>query len=303
MGHLVTDAVGAPAEPQLGQIAGADHHAAMAVGQAEEVVGPQARLHVLEGDVVDLFAPREGMVHVGQHLPGGGTDVDLLAGDAQRLHQGPGVGLGGAGGGEARQGIGQHIGPRQAQPVHGPHRHDQGMGGIQPSRDPDHRPFHAGGLKPLGQALDLDVVGLVAVLAQPRGIGRHVGEALDRPLQRHRLGRSVQGEVHDAEARDAVGFLPRAVAEAVQPHALLADAAEVHVGEHHLVAGEAPGLGQGFAQLEHARLAVPGEVGGGFARAGGGVEIGGHRRARLAGAEQPAGLGLADGDVAGGEVQ
>ena len=37
MRHLIADTVGAPAERQLGQIAGAEHDAAMLVGQAEEV--------------------------------------------------------------------------------------------------------------------------------------------------------------------------------------------------------------------------------------------------------------------------
>ena len=76
--HLVADAIGAPAERQLGEVAGAEDEPAALVGEAEEVVGAQARLHVLEGDVVDRLAPREGVVHVGQHLPRGRADVDLV---------------------------------------------------------------------------------------------------------------------------------------------------------------------------------------------------------------------------------
>jgi hypothetical protein len=41
--HLVAHAVGAPAERQLGK-------AAALIGEAEEVVRPEPRLHVLEGD-------------------------------------------------------------------------------------------------------------------------------------------------------------------------------------------------------------------------------------------------------------
>ncbi len=49
-------------------------------------------------------------------------------------------------------------------------------------------------------------------------------------------------------------------------------------------------------------LAVPGQVGGRFACAGRGVEIGGEAAGRLRPGQQPAGLRLADGDVAGREV-
>ena len=58
--HLVADAVGAPAERQLGEVAGADDEPAVLVGQAEQIVGAQARLHVLEGDVVDRLAAAKG---------------------------------------------------------------------------------------------------------------------------------------------------------------------------------------------------------------------------------------------------
>ena len=51
----------------------------MLVGEAEQVVGAQARLHVLEGDVVDRLALRERVAEVGQHLPRRRADVDLAA--------------------------------------------------------------------------------------------------------------------------------------------------------------------------------------------------------------------------------
>ena len=93
MRHLIADAIGAPAQRQLGKIAGADHQRFVLVGEAKQIVGAQAGLNVLEGDVVDRLAAREGMVEVGQHLPCGRADVDLLAGDAERPDERPGVGL------------------------------------------------------------------------------------------------------------------------------------------------------------------------------------------------------------------
>jgi hypothetical protein len=57
---VVADAVGGPAERQLAQVAGAEHQRVVVVGEAEEVRGALARLHVLEGDVVDRLALGEG---------------------------------------------------------------------------------------------------------------------------------------------------------------------------------------------------------------------------------------------------
>ena len=85
--HLVADAIGAPAQRQFRQIAGADDDAVVVVGQPEQVVGAQAGLHVLEGDVVDRFAVGVGMADVGQHLLRRGADVEFRRGRAQRLHQ------------------------------------------------------------------------------------------------------------------------------------------------------------------------------------------------------------------------
>jgi hypothetical protein len=94
MAHLVAHAVGAPAERQLRQIAGSNDEAAIVIGQPEEVIGAQARLHIFESDIVNRFALGEGVAHIRQHLASCGLDVDLLADDAQRLHQRPSVALG-----------------------------------------------------------------------------------------------------------------------------------------------------------------------------------------------------------------
>ena len=56
--HVVADAVGAPAERELRQVAGAEHERVALVGEAEEIIGAQARLHVLERDVVDRLRLR-----------------------------------------------------------------------------------------------------------------------------------------------------------------------------------------------------------------------------------------------------
>ena len=83
------------------------------VGEPEQVVGAQARLHVLERHVVGGLAVREGMLEIGQHLAGGRPDVELLRRDAERRHQRPGVALGFGAGGEARHGEAEDVGARQ----------------------------------------------------------------------------------------------------------------------------------------------------------------------------------------------
>src|SRR3546814_10879063 len=73
--------------PPLFQSAGAEHDPAAVVGQPEEVVGAQAGLDVLEGDVIDLLTVGEGVVEVAEHLGRGRTDVDLLEADPQGVGQ------------------------------------------------------------------------------------------------------------------------------------------------------------------------------------------------------------------------
>ena len=75
--HLVADAVRAPAQRELGQVARADHEAALVVGEPEQVRGALAGLDVLERDVVDLLAARVRVLEVLEHLLGARADVDL----------------------------------------------------------------------------------------------------------------------------------------------------------------------------------------------------------------------------------
>ena len=64
MRHVIADAIGAPAERQLGKVAGADHQAAILVGEPEQIVRAQPGLDVLEGDVVDRLAARKRMAEI-----------------------------------------------------------------------------------------------------------------------------------------------------------------------------------------------------------------------------------------------
>ena len=128
MAHLVADAVGRPAQRDLAKVAGADDEAAVLVGEPEQIVGAKPRLHILEGDVVDRLALGEGVADVGEHLPRGRPDVDLLADDAQRVHQRPGIALGLLAGGEAGHGEAQDRRARQARDRRRPGRRRSGRG-------------------------------------------------------------------------------------------------------------------------------------------------------------------------------
>src|SRR3546814_2545637 len=81
----------------------------------------------------------KGVIHIGQHLSGSGTNVDLRALNAKRLHQRPGVELGGFTGGKARHGESQDSRARETETIASLGRNDQGMGGLQP-RSEEHTP-------------------------------------------------------------------------------------------------------------------------------------------------------------------
>ena len=298
MAHLVADAVGAPAERQLRQVAGADHQPAALVGEAEQVIGPEARLHVLEGDVVDRLACRERVPHVGQHLARGGADVDLRAGDAQRVHQSPGIALGRLAGGEAGESEAQDRGPRQSDAVGRLGRHDQRVRRIEPARHADHQRLRTGRDHALGQPLDLDVERLVTIGVELLGRVGDEGEAADVADQADVGGAGAVLEGDAAEACLRMAGECRGVVERAEAQPLLRDPFQVDVTQHYLrIVAEARRLGDQLAQLVNHPLAVPGEIGGALARSGGGVDVGADRAHRLRGAQQLALARLADRDV------
>ena len=113
MRHLVADAIGAPAEREFRQIAGADHDGAMAVGEPEKERAARAGLHVFIGRVVDLLAARGRMIDIGKHPPAGVGNVDFLRRDAERAHQPPGAVFRALRSGEGGQRIGENVLSRQ----------------------------------------------------------------------------------------------------------------------------------------------------------------------------------------------
>src|SRR4051794_35260238 len=87
------------------------------------------------------------------------------------------------------------------------------------------------------------------------------------------------------------------------PHAVGEQPAEVDVGERELrLVREASRLGEQVAVLEHHRVAVPCEVGGGLAQTRRAVEVGRNAACRLVAAELLAKAVLADHDVRRREI-
>ena len=193
--HLVTHAVRAPAQRQLGQVARAQHDAAQVIGQAEQVVGAQAGLNVFEGHVVGGLALPVGVSDVGQHLRGRRADVDLLEGGAQVATQQGRVLLGALGGGESGQRVAQDVRARTAQQVHRAGGYNQRVGRVQAAGYADDDLRVSDRAQALDQARDLNVVGLVAVLLQARGIVGDEGEAVDRTNQAQVRARWVECEL------------------------------------------------------------------------------------------------------------
>ena len=187
--HVVADAVGRPAERELGEIARADDEAALLIGKAKKVAGALAGLHVLEGDVIDLFPLGEGMADVFQHLQARRTDVDFLGGGADRTHQLPGLVLGARARGEARHRVRHDVAAGQAELVHRARADDERLRRVEPARHADDELLRAGGAHARREALHLDAVHLFAAVAAVRRVARHVGKLFHAPGERELAAR------------------------------------------------------------------------------------------------------------------
>ena len=166
----------------------------MLIGEPEQIIGAQPRLHVLERDIISRFPACKGMAEIGEHLLGGRPDIDFGTGDAKRTDQRPRVGFGRVRGRKAGQRVGKDIGARQSEAIHGARRDDDRLGRIKSAGNADDSAFDTRCHEPGREPLNLDVVGLVGVLAQLLGVGRHEWETLDGARERNRAVRSIEPE-------------------------------------------------------------------------------------------------------------
>ena len=218
------------------------------------------------------------MPHPPEHLGGCRPDVQHLAGNAECLAQVQGVVFGVVGGGEPWHREGEDVGAGAAHLVHRLGCDEQGMGGVEASRDADDDLGSSDRLEATTQAVDLDVVGLVAVLGELVWLVRDEGEPVDGPLETDVVMGRVEGEGVGAPflvVGTSVGLGQGVVVEGPLPHPLLTQQVEVDVSQAVPgLGGEPVGLGQQGAVLVDHRLAVPGQVGARLPGAGGRVDVG-----------------------------
>ena len=276
VGHLVAHPVGHPAQGQFAQIACPQNDGLMEIGQAEQVGGPLARLHVLERDIVNRLPARKRMADVAEHLEAGRTYIDLSGAHPKGGHEPGRVGAGQVAGGETRHRVGQDILARQPQLVHRLGGNDECLGRIQAAGDADDHALDARVGKPLNEAVDLDVVCLETTLVALQRIAWHVGKPGDVPAERDFFAREPQFKRNAAHRLNPLPAFGQRILKAGHPHPILPQPLEVDVGGDHLLAiGKPLRLRQQIAVLIDQGVSVPGQVGGGFPRPGGGVEIGG----------------------------
>ena len=144
--------VGGPAERQLGEVAGAHHQAALAIGDVHEDLGALAGLGVLVGDgVVGLV-----VADVGEVLAHGRGDAHLAQLAAQGLGHGRGVAVRALGGAKAGHGDGDDARTLKAEQVKGAGAHEQRQRGVKAAGHAHHGALRVSVREALGQAVGLD---------------------------------------------------------------------------------------------------------------------------------------------------
>src|SRR6202030_3759547 len=101
-----------------------------------------------------------------------------------------------------------------------------------------------------------------------------------------RAGGGAARNLHAADRRQPLGNQPCIVAKSIGAHALLADAAEIDIGDGDFrLRAEPLGLDERIADLENSGLSVPGQIGRRLACPGRRIGIGGDAARRLRGAQ------------------
>ena len=298
MRHLIADAIGAPAERELREIAGPHHDGVVEIGEAKQQRRAGAGLHILEGHVVDRLPLRIRMADLDQHLARDRRDVDLLRAHPEGAHQRMRTGLGELRGREARQACSKGC-PCDAKPSRSKARAATISACVE-SRPPEMpsttflMPIAASRvIKPL----HLDVEGLVAILVEECRVRGQEGKAVDGALaaalsRRGRIEREGDARGKRASGAMVVGTIARRSRRACAPGCRRSRSTSAVI----ICASsrEALGLREELAILEHRDLAVPGEIGGRFSLPRRGIEIGRDAAHRLRAAKIAPRLRLAD---------
>ena len=283
--HVVA-VVGAPAQRQLREVAGADDDAAGLVGHVHQDLRPLPGLSVLKGHGVVCYV----VADVLEVAADGGGDVHGLERGPQPLGQDHRVVLRPVGGAEAGHGHRHDV-------RHGPVQHlqrqpgnEDGQCGVQSAGKTHHRSLGVGVLQPLLQTQRRDQQDLAAALVPVVLSLRHKG--LGRDIARELRARDSKGE-----RRDGHVFT---IGEELRPAPLVSQLLHVDLGEEQVVLE--PALRQHGAVLRNHLVGAEHHVGGGLSLAGAGVQIAAQQLGGLHRRELAAVGVLADQVVAGGEV-
>ena len=179
LGHAGVDAVhthvvavvGGPAQRELGQVARADHEAALLIGDIHQDLCTLAGLAVLVGHV----AHRLVVADVGEVLAHGVPDGNLAQLGAQGVGQVLRVGVRALRRAEARHRDGQDALAVQPYQVEGARDHEQRQRGVQTARDAHHHVGRAGVRQALGQTVCLNREHVFAALGTRRRVVGHEG--------------------------------------------------------------------------------------------------------------------------------
>ena len=283
--------VGGKAERQLGEVARADHDAALLVGEIHQDLRALTRLAVFIGHVV-RFGVLSDVAEVDVHRV---LDVDVREGRAERGGQRLRVGFGALRRAEAGHRHGVDVGHGAARNFAGAHRDQQGEAGVEAAGKPDHERLCAGGLHAAGKPARLNFEDAVAAVVLLAVVRRDEGMLVHKAGQ-HRLGKPARGE-RDADIA-AVGK----GGEGVHLHALHHELFAVDLACRKAVGRKGRGFGQQTAVFGDEVVRREDQVGRGFALARVGVNIGAERAGAARRDQHPAVGVLADQLVRGGEV-
>ena len=286
-GHMVA-VVGRPAERELRQIAGADHEATGLVGNVHQNLRALARLAVFIGHVVHRFV----MADVGEVLPDGGGNVDLLHADAQLLAKLHGIGLRALRGAEAGHRDALDLLPAAPAEVERAHAHEKRERAVEPAGDAEHDGLRVRMLDPLFKALRLDAQDRLRTGAELLVIGRDEGIGRDGARQL----RPSQGLVEDDLPQAGDGGIARGAMPLVH------EPLHVDLGDRQLSVGKRLVFREDGAVFRDQMVAGEDHILRGLRRGGAAVDIAaGQPRGRRAD-QHPAVVRLADHLVRGGQV-
>ncbi|OQB53827.1 MAG: hypothetical protein BWX99_02300 [Deltaproteobacteria bacterium ADurb.Bin151] len=153
------------------------------VGQPEKMCRTLAGLYIFKSNIINFFPAVKRMINVLEHLEAGGFDVHFVGFHTQGFHQVYGIAVGFAGCPERGHRVGFDVRAGPAQQVHGTGGDKQSVRGIQSPRNSDHQVRDSRRFEPLGQSLDLNIVGFVTSLVTLPRVGWNVRETGDLALR------------------------------------------------------------------------------------------------------------------------